>query len=306
MFGIESSMDLKRSLAIDLIDTLDPTEYLRRLDYDPYVWQVFVLEAIKQGYTRIHINGVRQGGKSTVTAGVPAYVSKIEKALSLIYAPSDDQSKDDIERVKEFIYRDESYPPLVLDSREHIKLPNGSYVRAHTSTAKTKRGKSMPRVIVFDEAAYIEDPLYKTVRPMLTENPTCVVIALSSPNGRDGWFYRASKSKRWLRIMVKAPWDLNEYGELVEAEPEEKFQKRMLAKGIHAFYSPRHRDVEFMLEELDEHGERWFRQEYLCEYVEPEDLVFDYDDVERMFGQKVDPIGMDRLPEADLDALVVP
>lgn len=275
------------SYALDLIDGLDPTEYLRRLGYEPYEWQVFTVDAIKRGCTRVHINGARQSGKSTVTAGVPAYVSKIERALSLIYAPSDDQSKDDIDRVKDFIRRDVSYPPLVLDSTEHIKLPNGSYIRAHTSTAKTKRGKSMPRVIVFDEAGYIEDVLYKTVRPMLTENPRCVVIALSSPNGRDGWYYRASQSQRWLRIMVKAPWDLTEYGELVAAEPEEQFRKRMAAKGVHGFYSPRHTDAEFMLEELEENGERWFRQEYLCEYVEPEDIVFDYDQIDRIFDNPI-------------------
>ena len=283
----EWSKRLRKSLVLDLIDTVDPTEYLRRLEYEPYPWQVFTLDRIKRGCTRVHINGARQSGKSTVTAGVPAYVSKTERALSLIYAPSDDQSKDDIERVKDFIRRDVSYPQLVLDSIEHIKLPNGSYVRAHTSTAKTKRGKSMPRVIVFDEAAYIDDVLYKTVRPMLTENPRCVVIALSTPNGRDGWFYRASESERWLRIVVKAPWDLNEYRELIPAEPEKQFRKRMAEKGIHGFYSPRHRDKDFMLEELEEHGERWFRQEYLCEYVEPEDVVFDYDQIDRMFGNPI-------------------
>ena len=66
------------------------------------------------------------------------------------------------------------------------------------------------RTMGFDEAAYIEDVLYKTIRPMLTMNPRCIVIALSSPNGRDGWYYRASESERWLRVVVKAPWDLNE------------------------------------------------------------------------------------------------
>ena len=270
-----------------LLDALDPKEYLTRLGFEPYRAQEFVLEKIQQGYKRIHINGARQSGKSTVTAGVPAYVAKTERALSLIYTPSDKQSKLDLEYVKDFIRRDDSYPSLLLDSTEHVKLPNGSYIEAHTSTAKTKRGRSMPRVLIFDEAAYIEDVLYKTIRPMLTQNPDCVVIALSTPNGRDGWFYRASESERWLRIVVKAPWDLDEYSELIPAEPEEAFQKRMAEKGIHGFYSPRHKDKEFMLEELEEHGERWFRQEYLCEYVEPEDLVFDYDQIDKIFGNPI-------------------
>lgn len=272
--------DLLSSLAQDLIDVLDPVEYLKRLDFEPYPWQTFVMQAIRDGHTRIQIHGCRQSGKSTITAGVPAHVSKLERALSLIYTPSDEQSKDDIERVKDFIYRDESYPDLVLDSMEHVKLPNGSFVKANTASPKTKRGKSMPRVIIFDEAAFIEDALYKTVRPMLVKNPRCIVIAISTGNGRSGWFFRASKSERWFRVMVKAPWRL-EKGVLVPDEQEKKFKARMAAQGIHAFYSPRHYDRAFMEEELEEHGELWFRQEYLCEFVEPEEQTFAYEDIAR-------------------------
>lgn len=291
------------SLITDLAGTLDPIEWLKRIDFEPYPWQIFALKALGQGHKRILINGARQVGKSTITAGLPAYISKNEKALSLIYAPSDEQTKDDIERVKEFIYLDDSYPDLEMDSKEHVRLPNGSYIKANTSTARTKRGKSMPRMIIFDEAAFIEDELYKTIRPMLTSNPRCVIIGISTPNGKDGWYYKAWQNPNWLRIMVKAPWDIVD-GEIRPAEPEEQFRERMAAQGVHAFYSTRHQDYDFMLDELYEQGELWFRQEYLCEFVEPEDAVFDYDDIERAFSAQSEPLpsGVD---EAETEALAV-
>jgi hypothetical protein len=265
--------DLLRSLALDLIDTLDPTAYFRRIGYEPYEWQIHVLDAIKQGHKSILIVGARQAGKSTLTAGIPAYISKSQKALSLIYAPSDEQSKDDLERVKEFIRADETYPKLVLESADHIKLPGGALIKANTSTAKTKRGKSMPRVILFDEAAMIEDELFGTVSPMLVKNPECIRIAISSPFGKTGWFYRASMDKEWFRVVVRAPWDV-ENDRIVPAEPENIFKARMLKQGIHGFYSPRHDDRDFMERELFEHGEYWFRQEYLCEFVDAGTQVF--------------------------------
>jgi hypothetical protein len=285
MLESESSTDLGRSLASDFLEAADPAEYLRRIGKDPYPWQVYILEQIQAGTVRVWLDGARQSGKSTLTAGLPAFVSKTERALSLIYAASEDQAKDDIDKVKEYIEADDTYPDLKLDSTEHIKLPNGSYIKANTSTAKTKRGKSKPRLILFDEAAQVGDDLYRTVRPMLTANPTCLVIALSTPWGKSGFFFRLSKNPRWLRVMVRAPWEVKG-SRVVSAEPEERFAKRMLAEGIHAFYSPRHTDRDFMQEELEEHGERWFRQEYLCEFVEAEDNVFSYDDIAAMVAKQ--------------------
>lgn len=280
-----------------MIEALDPEAYIRRFEeYEIYPWQVFVLNAVRRGERRISIIGARQSGKSTITAGIPAYTAKNEKALALIYAPSREQAEDDIAKVKDYINNDDSYPVLQLDSLDHVKLPNGSYIKANTSTAKTKRGKSKPRILIFDEAALIDDALYKTVRPMLTKNPECILIALSSPYGKRGWFYRAAQSERWLRIVVKAPWDIQN-GVLVPAEPEAVFQARMKAQGIHGFYSPRHTDRAFMVDELEEQGERWFRQEYLCEFVETEDAAFRAEYIEAA-KRDYEPL-LDGLPTVD-------
>ena len=275
----------------DLEETLDPQIYFENLGLDPYPWQIFVINAIKAGKKWIHITGARQAGKTFISAGMPAYVSKNEKALSLIYAPSEEQAGFSIEYAKEFINRDSNYPVLKLNSVDHIKLPNGSFIKSNTSSSKTKRGRSMPRLIIFDEAALTEDELFSTITPMLNKNPNCVVIAISTPYGKRGWFYSARKHPSWLRVEVRAPWDIVENQFLVPAEPEAQYQARMLQQGIHSFYSPRHTDREFLENELTRHSALWFRQEYLCEFVEPDDQAFGYDEIDKAFGhQDVKPL----------------
>ena len=297
--SIDVVRSVKKQMLSDLITTLDPQVYLESLGFTAFPWQVFVLDAIKKGYRWIHITGARQSGKTFITAGMPVQTSKNEKALSLIYAPSDEQAGLSIEYAKEYIARDETYPELKLNSVEHIKLPNGSYIKANTSNAKTKRGRSKPRLIIFDEAALIEDELYGTITPMLTDNPNCVVIALSTPYGKSGWFYEARKKDKWLKVEVRAPWDIVENRYIVPAEPEEQYRKRMLKQGIHAFYSPRHYDKQLIQDALDDHGALWVKQEYFCEFVEPEDMAFTYADIDKAFSHEgVKPLPME-IPEVE-------
>jgi hypothetical protein len=116
-----------------------------------------------------------------------------------------------------------------------------------------------------------------------------VVIAISTPNGKRGWFHRAASNPRWFRIVVKAPWDIKD-GAIVPAPPEAVYREQMGKLGIHGFYSPRHTDYDFMVEELEEHGGAWFRQEYLCEFVDPEGVAFRYTDIERAFADDLQPL----------------
>lgn len=288
----------------DLEESLDPQVYLENLGFDPYVWQVFVLNAIKAGYKWIHITGARQAGKTFLSAGMPAYIAKNEKALALIYAPSEEQSQLSIEYIKDYIGKDDNYPSLKLDSRDHVSLPNGSMIKSNTSNAKTKRGRSMPRIIIFDEAAMIEDQLFGTITPMLTNNPSCVVIAISTPYGKRGWFYKGRKDGTWLNVEVKAPWRIVDNQYIAPAEPEAQYQARMMKEGIHAFYSPRHTDQAFMQQELERHGSLWIRQEYLCEFVEPDDQAFNYDDIDRAFDYDIKPL-FEEIPEIEAGIKII-
>jgi hypothetical protein len=50
---------------------------------------------------------------------------------------------------------------------------------------------------------------------------------------------------------------------------------------------------------LEEMGPLMYRQEYCCEFAEPEDQVFSYDEIEAVFGKGASPLDMESVPEAE-------
>jgi hypothetical protein len=136
---------------------------------------------------------------------------------------------------------------------------------------------------------------------MLTDNEDCDLVLISTPNGRQGFFYNAMCSSRWEKYEVRSPWDVLdlEY-KLVPAEPEEGYRAGKAERGIRGFYSPRHRNRNEQQMNLEEMGPMMYHQEYGCEFVEPEDQVFSYEDVETAFSQapKSAPFELSSIPEA--------
>ena len=98
-------------------------------------------------------------------------------------------------------------------------------------------------LLVLDEAARIPDDLYRSVRPMLAVSGGRLV-ALSTPFGRQGWFYR-----EWTGA---APW------------------KRIRATWRDC---PRIRP-EFIEEERLALGPEWVAQEYECSFIVLHGLVY--------------------------------
>ena len=46
----------------------------------------------------------------------------------------------------------------------------------------------------------------------------------------------------------------------------------------------------FLAEERAALGERWFRQEYLCEFVDADDAVFRREEIDRAITDEVEPL----------------
>ena len=103
------------------------------------------------------------------------------------------------------------------------------------------------------------------VRPMLMASKGDL-IALSSPWGKRGWFYNAwmSKEEEWDRFNV----------------PVQQIPRLMKDPDVR----------KFLAEELLSKGERWFKQEYECKFVETEDGVFTDELVDSAFDKKVTPL----------------
>ena len=129
----------------------------------------------------------------------------------------------------------------------------------------TVRGFSAVSLLLVDEAARVDDELYMAVRPMLAVSHGTLWL-MSTPFGKRGFFYEAwaRGGPEWERIQVTA-----------EGCPR----------------IPR----EFLEEERATMGERWFRQEYLCEFEDAVSGVFDRELVERAVTDDVEPLAYGRL-----------
>jgi hypothetical protein len=113
----------------------------------------------------------------------------------------------------------------------------------------TVRGFSGVSLMLVDEAARVRDELYEAVKPMLATTDGALWL-MGTPYGKRGFFYRewAHGGEDWLRIEAPA----------TECA-------RIPAR--------------FLNEEREKKGERLFRQEYLCEFVQGDDALFREEDV---------------------------
>ncbi len=296
---------------------LSPAWYLAALGFMVHLWQRAFLnvaaEAVQVAMrfrggedieykskgkrnNRIAMLCPRQSGKSTVVAGLGLWVARtFSKSLVMIIAPTEKQAQDTMRKIKELLSMDTDLHDLDTNSKSEVVLENGS--RIVSKPWSSIRGESRPDVIIMDEAAWIPDEAYIAARPMLTANPFALLIMLTTPHGRYGFFYKAwDKGAFWTKFQVHTGFELdsNAYGVTVVpiTEEEEAFKARMEEKGIHAYYSPQHTKA-WLEEELDEISEYGWRQEYGLEFLDTMDQVFDTDMIERAFSSDVEVLDME-------------
>jgi hypothetical protein len=274
-------MSLAKSLSRQFAASIDPSHYLESLGFEAYEWQ---REVLRPGVSRLILNCARQSGKSTVIGAKVVHRAKFfPGSLIMLFAPSESQSAELMEKIGVFISQDPEIL-LVRDSSITKKFLNGSRIKAFTASPRSARGYSDPDIIVFDEAAHVERELYLTVRPMMTGGKTDLVL-LSTPYGKEGFFYDIwmRETDLWLKVEVQPLWIMHRMmPEKYAPRNDADFIRERAEKGIKAFISTRHTE-EFLLEEYEEMGEHWYMQEYGCEFRNPLDIVFDVDLFNRSF-----------------------
>lgn len=267
----------------DLKYTLDPAAYMLSIGQNLFDWQIAVMRDTSR---RIVIDGARQAGKSTIMSGIVCHHARFfPGSLSVILAPTLKQAQEDMGKIVSFIALDKSYPTLLKNNNEEIKLQNGARILVLTATDKAARGFSNPDIILFDEASRIDDSVFHAVRPMITDNPFAIIYEISTPNGRKGFFYTHFCTPSWSRYRVRCPWqpvDTPRGIELVEYTP-----KDIDTQGINFFFSPRHYNIEEQKEALYDMHKRQYEQEHCTEFVEAEDQVFRMDLIEKLFATRV-------------------
>ncbi len=235
----------------------DPALIMALCDKEPDPWQAQLLRA---DHERTLLLASRQSGKSAVAAALALREALLHPgSLVLLLSPSERQSGE--LQTKVFGYYDDLGAPVPGRKRTELQLHlvNRSRIIALPESERTIRGYSGARLLVVDEAARVDDGLYRSVRPMLAVSKG-KLLALSTPFGKRGWFYDAwSGAEDWNR--VKATADM----------------------------CPRI-SPDFLAEEIRALGERWYRQEYACSFEETIDAVFSSADIQRAFSDDVKPL----------------
>ncbi len=222
-------------------------------------WQAEYLECESP---RRLLNASRQSGKSTVSA-----LNALHDALSapgsliLIIAPSERQSLETFRKVAEFYNRLGHSVPADSERKLGMELLNGSRIEGLPGSEKTIRGFSAPRRVIMDEASRIDDETFTAVLPMLAIGGGAMDL-LSTPAGKRGFFHDVAESPigEWERWTIPAT-------EVPRITPEFLEEQRRLM------------------------GERSFRQEFLCEFLDTDDAVFATDLIENASGHEVAATG---------------
>lgn len=248
-----------QTTARDIRHALDPVAFVQdRLAYRPDPIQSSLLASRSQF---VLLNCARQWGKSTLTAAHAIFTAWHEPdSLILVLSPTARQSAELVRKAGCFLARLGVRPRGDGDNEISLLLPNASRIIGLPCVEANSRGFSGARMLLVDEASRVPDDLYFSMRPVLAVSGGDIWL-LSTPHGRRGFFYQAwvDGCPSWRRIKVPAP-DC----------------PRILPANLA-------RDRRVM-------GERWFRQEYLCEFAANDETLFPEELIRKAIKYDIKPL----------------
>ena len=236
----------------------DPARVLADARLTPDPWQETLL---REAPPRTLLLCSRQAGKSQAAAALALHAALTRpEALVLLLSPTLRQSGELFRDKTKRLYNQLGRPvATVQESQLTMELANGSRVISLPGDEGTIRGYSGVNLLVIDEAARVPDDLYRAVRPMLAVSGGGL-IAMSSAWAKLGWFYEEwSGAHDWHRVKVTAD------------------------------QCPRI-DPEFLREEAEALGPRWFAMEYMCEFTDAVDALFTEEDVRAALDNDLKPL----------------
>lgn len=165
---------------------LDPVAFARRQGFIAEPWQERLMRSTSR---RLILACSRQVGKTTSIAFRAVHTAVYNPgSLVLIMAPGQRQAEEMLETVRTIYHAAGRPVATTADSATTMKLANGSRVVALPGTSSTTRGYAAAKLLIIDEAAFVDDDVFAGVLPMV-DSRTGTVAVLSTPNGQQGWFY---------------------------------------------------------------------------------------------------------------------
>jgi hypothetical protein len=177
----------------------------------------------------------------------------------LLLSPSLRQSSELFRKILDVYRMIDAAVPADQESALRLELTNGSRIVSLPGKEETVRGFSGAKLLVIDEASRVADSLYYSVRPMLAVSGG-KLVCMTTPFGKRGFFHQEwTEGLGWEKVLITAE------------------QCPRISK-------------DFLAEERRTLGEWWFKQEYLCEFVDTVDQVFSYEAVMRAVSPDVLPL----------------
>lgn len=235
----------------------NPIEFCKSLGITPDDWQARVLNSSAK---HIILLCSRQSGKSLTAQLLALWTCTFQpNSLVLVVSSSLRQSLEMFRGVLNLLSKTKDHGALIEETKQACTLSNGSRIISLPSSESTIRGYAKANLIIIDEAAQVEDPVYYSARPMLSVSNGRLML-LSTPCGCTGFF-----------------WDTWQHG-----ENWEKIR-------ITAEECPRISE-EFLAEERLALGDLWYRQEYNTEFLSDGQSVFPAELVNEAFVDWLEPL----------------
>lgn len=231
-----------------------------RAGISPDDWQA---DLLRSDAGQMILNCSRQAGKSTISSVLANHEALYkDDSLILLLSPSLRQSQELFRKVKDGYTELASplLPSVIEESNLRTEFENGSRIIALPGKEATIRGFSGVSLLIVDEASRVPDELYQAIRPMLAVSGGRIAL-LSTPFGRRGFFFEEWENggKDWQRVKITA------------------YQCPRISR-------------EWLERERKLIGDWWFRQEYLCEFVETDDQVFSFEDIHAAIDPNLEPL----------------
>ncbi len=234
-----------------------PAAFARdRLHFEPDADQDAVLEVQDKN---IILNCCRQWGKSTIAAILAAhYAYHYWQTTIVIVCPNLSQAGELMLKISRYleILNVETFGDGV--NKLSFVTVYGTRIMALPGDEANIRGISAVNLLIIDEATRVKDEIYDAVGPMLATTNGKTIL-LSVPWAKSGFFYniwRKAEETDWFKLAVKAT-------DCPRISPEILVQQRQAL------------------------GEHFFKQEYMCEFLDHEFQLFSAELIESCFTDDV-------------------
>jgi hypothetical protein len=165
----------------------------------------FQRELLRTEADRVLLLCSRQLGKSTSTAFVALNTAYLNDDTLILLSSRTERQSGELFRKCTYWHKRLNLVPSVREMALTLELANGSRIIGLCGEGDNFRGYSDVKLALVDEASLVDDTVFTALLPMLVVSGGRL-IALSTPWGKQGWFYTkfTSDDTSWHRINGKA------------------------------------------------------------------------------------------------------